>query len=367
MGIFGKNLEKRIMFMITFCDGGKPQCIDALTAAGLPINKYFKFNNSALMETEADEFTEGFWNMGMKSMTDFFDFISISDPISLNQTKKTLENRALLMDRANALERDMQATLGASDELKSLLVQVSKNQAAIDANQNVTITVNKQANYDVRTGPNHTRCNICQQLCHENCAFGDGDDKKNCCMMNSNGHCTKSGCGHFWQSHTNYRFTETKTRHWTEQVESKTLIAALGGFQKDKSQTQALIDNFKLKLLEKISEIGQSIIKITEINKELDKIALKKQPFSDTTFFDQLIAEEKQNKREGYLQRVESYTMYKQRIELTQKAATGMLDLQTFITLNKDELDNLGMDDLKKLTNDQERKKRVEEGKCAVM
>ena len=49
MGIFGKDLEKRIMFMITFCDGGAPQCLAPLKEAKMPVNRYFKFNNSALM------------------------------------------------------------------------------------------------------------------------------------------------------------------------------------------------------------------------------------------------------------------------------------------------------------------------------
>merc|ERR550532_2251462 len=116
----------------------------------------------------------------MKSLADFFSHISISQPISLNQTRRTMENRALLMDRANALERDMHATLGACDRLKSLLLEVSKNQALIDANQNVKIKVQRQETYEVRAGPNNTRCNICHQLCHPNCGYGDGEDKKNC-------------------------------------------------------------------------------------------------------------------------------------------------------------------------------------------
>ena len=83
LGIFGKNLNTRIMFMITFCDGGVPQCIKTLEAAKMPINRKFKFNNSALMEVDGDKFTEGFWDMGNESLKDFFECISFSKPISL--------------------------------------------------------------------------------------------------------------------------------------------------------------------------------------------------------------------------------------------------------------------------------------------
>lgn len=104
MGIFGKNLEKRLMFMITFCDGGKPQCLNALTAAQMPVNNYFKFNNSALMEIDGDNFTENFWNMGKASLKDFFNKISMSEAISLSQTKEVMAKRNVLMIRAQNIE-----------------------------------------------------------------------------------------------------------------------------------------------------------------------------------------------------------------------------------------------------------------------
>lgn len=88
------------MFMITFCDGGKPQCLASLEEAKMPISSWFKFNNSALMETEKDKFSEGFWDMGMSSMASFFLKISVSEPISLSQTKEVMEKRQTLMVNA---------------------------------------------------------------------------------------------------------------------------------------------------------------------------------------------------------------------------------------------------------------------------
>merc|ERR550532_1349024 len=174
-------------------------------------------------------------------------------------------------------------------------------------------------------------------------------------MIGSDGHCTKSGCGHYWTSHNNYRYTEQKTRYWEEEVESAELVSTLKDLTQGKSKTQGLIDKFKADLLTATTKIGESVINITEINKELDKIALKKQPFSDTTFFDQLIADEKLNKKEGYTQRIESYTAYKKRIELTQKAATGSLNLEQFITLNKEDMDSLNLEELKQLSDSRHR------------
>ena len=43
-------------------------------------------------------------------------------------------------------------------------------------------------------GPNNTYCRNCQTKCHENCYFGDDEEKKGCCVMNEKGYCTKCGC-----------------------------------------------------------------------------------------------------------------------------------------------------------------------------
>ena len=48
--------------------------------------------------------------------------------------------------------------MASSDELKQLLIAISKHQADIDANKNVFITINKQEQVHERTGPNNTQC-----------------------------------------------------------------------------------------------------------------------------------------------------------------------------------------------------------------
>jgi len=65
---------------------------------------WFKFNNSALVATETDEFTEGFWDMGISSLKDFFETIMISTPISLQMTNEVMEKRSVLMVRSQNVE-----------------------------------------------------------------------------------------------------------------------------------------------------------------------------------------------------------------------------------------------------------------------
>lgn len=51
---------------------------------------------------------------------------------------------------------------------------------------------------------NVTQCKDCsgpKGICHDGCAFGNGEDKQRCCAMNDKGNCDHCGC--HWTRHTN--------------------------------------------------------------------------------------------------------------------------------------------------------------------
>merc|ERR1712137_329319 len=131
--------------------------------------------------------------------------------------------------------------------------------------------------------------------------------------------------------------------------------------------TQALVDSYKKELLDLTTGVAKNVKRMGDINRELDKIALNKQPFSDTSFFDQLIAEERMNKTDGYLKRIDSYTQFKNRINLLQKAADGNFDLSNFVTLTQQEMDALDLPKLKQATDPVEKEKMIKKGECALM
>ncbi|EDR23729.1 hypothetical protein, conserved [Entamoeba dispar SAW760] len=81
INLFGKDVKKNFIAMLTFCDGKKPQIINALESKDcifstiIPeIDKPWnlKFNNSAIYDDNTeDEFTQMFWKLGMKSFDEF--------------------------------------------------------------------------------------------------------------------------------------------------------------------------------------------------------------------------------------------------------------------------------------------------------
>ena len=49
---------------------------------------------------------------------------------------------------------------------------------------------------------NNTQCKDCVKTCHQDCAFGNDDGKRHCCMMSSSsGLCSSCGC--HWLKHIN--------------------------------------------------------------------------------------------------------------------------------------------------------------------
>ena len=48
LGLFGKDVADNILMCFTFADGEKPQALEAVKMAGIPMTNFCKFNNSAL-------------------------------------------------------------------------------------------------------------------------------------------------------------------------------------------------------------------------------------------------------------------------------------------------------------------------------
>ena len=80
--MYGKDIAENFICMLTFCDGGKPQVLDALQDKSsvfsdlIPLIKnpwYLKFNSSALFESSVNctKFTQMFWDIAEHSFNEF--------------------------------------------------------------------------------------------------------------------------------------------------------------------------------------------------------------------------------------------------------------------------------------------------------
>ena len=65
LSIFGKDICNNIFLLTTFADGQKRPLLDAVKAAGVPYQDYYRFNNSALFAGAMnDGFVKMFWRVG---------------------------------------------------------------------------------------------------------------------------------------------------------------------------------------------------------------------------------------------------------------------------------------------------------------
>eukprot|EP01083_Nonionella_stella_P174711 606488_1 len=104
LSIFGKDIAKNIVILMTFADGKKPPVLSALKAGNVPFTHAFKLNNSGFDlrefedkddddeedEDEDDMFTRMFWDMGVSSFRNLFGALNQFETKSLNMTQQVL-------------------------------------------------------------------------------------------------------------------------------------------------------------------------------------------------------------------------------------------------------------------------------------
>lgn len=73
--MFGKDTVDRFIVMSTFSDGKQPQSEQAIKEANFKIEKFLKFNNSAIfekcLEGKIDKTTQMFFRLGYSNFDEF--------------------------------------------------------------------------------------------------------------------------------------------------------------------------------------------------------------------------------------------------------------------------------------------------------
>ena len=102
INLFGNDIAKNFIIMMTFCDNKDPQLKSALLSPESNLKEiislikypwYLKFNNSAIFASNKDKFDEIFWKLGMKNFQEFMKNLQSLSPKSLTLTKEDLNKR----------------------------------------------------------------------------------------------------------------------------------------------------------------------------------------------------------------------------------------------------------------------------------
>lgn len=324
LSIFGKDVAKNIFIMVTFSDGQKPPVMSAIEAAKIPQSGFFKFNNSALFaeisEDDENNFDEMFWRMGVSSFKKFFAAFQKAESVSLTMTKEVLQYRENLETIVIGLQCQMKTCLAEMEVLRQEKEVLKEHEKDIETNKNFVFYV-KVPKYRREKCPKDTfvtNCLRCSITCHYPCGIPDNDNKMWCAAMNRKGRdskCTVCDGGCDWSDHKNtgerFILEYQKQKRTSDDLKKKYDTAAEG-----KSAVQKLLDGHQHKLLKAHAKLHEMIDEAQQCLVKLDEIALKPNPLTQVEYIQLLINSEKQQAKEGYMDRVKYLELTKEQVEL---------------------------------------------------
>ncbi|CAL8369516.1 unnamed protein product [Boreogadus saida] len=343
LSIFGKDVAENICMLVTFADGQQPPVLAAINAAKIPCPKtdkglpvHHKFNNSALFadnksfsdradqdsdkKMEVNNFDAMFWAMGAKSMETFFTGLGKMTTRSLQLTKEVVDERRQLEVSVEGLQTQVKVRLAKLEEIRSTQQQIEKHNADITSNENFQIefdVIRPVQKKLTKEGQFITNCQQCSTTCHYPCKIAD-DRKKHKCSAMRDGKC--SVCpGHCdWRIHFNQRYKWT----YVKEKRMKTVQQLKDKYEKAteaKITVQQLIEH----LGEEVAHLQDEIILVMDTSSRciarLKKIALRPNPLSTPEYIDLLIEGEKSEAKEGYLARIESLNIMKEKAQIIVK------------------------------------------------
>ena len=341
VGIFGKDIEKNILPLITFCDANEPPVIHNLKAPksffhdifnNLEDPWYLKFNNSGFFNKNND--SEIYWKIGFQSFDIFMTKLGKLKKISLNQTNEVLEERKRLHTKMEGLLPQLNMGLSNMEEIRRQIRIIEENEDKIDGAKNFEIEeeIPEQKRVHCAVGQHTTLCHLCNFTCHKICYIPPSENKRYCASM-KNGICTvcpnKCEYTHHSDNEYYYEYTTKKVKRTLEELKN-TYVGANKNLSTAKQIIIGLNNEFN-NIFIKVFEIQEQLKKCIE---RLNQIALKPNIFkSSEEYIDILINSEELEKKEGYKNRIVALKKLKKEHQLINEAFKGqsaIKDLEDF-------------------------------------
>ncbi|XP_033630401.1 uncharacterized protein LOC117292465 [Asterias rubens] len=349
LSIFGKDISQNILLLVTFADGQRPPVINAVREADIPCyDSMFKFNNSALFantkgipaeagtdamldsgsgdEGNAD-FDKMFWNMGERSMRNFFAALEKLESKSLSLTKEVLEERRRLEVAVEGLQPQIRMGVCKFEELRKEHQILEQHEVEIEANKEFRyeVEVPKSKQVDIScSGKYITNCAKCHYTCHYPCAYANDADKQKCSAMRY-GACTVCPGKCVWDVHFNqkYRF------EYYSEMEQRS-YAELEDRYKDATGKKLTVEQVIRKHEQEFLNVQKCVfVLITDSHKSLQRleaIALKPNPLSTVEYVDLLIESEKNEVKPGWRSRVNALQDIRKQADIMSKVKQGNFD-----------------------------------------
>ncbi|KAK9976760.1 hypothetical protein ABG768_021963 [Culter alburnus] len=336
LSIFGKDIAENILVLVTFADGKRPPVLEAIKVSEVSCAKnesgeplHFKFNNSAVFainksaEDEDEDFDKMFWKMGFSSMKKFFISLHKMETKSLSLTQEVLKERQQLEVLVEGLQPQINAGLTKLDEIKKTRAALEQHKAEMDANKDFEYEVEVNAPKQIVNNTDYylTNCQKCNFTCHDTCKIAD-DRKRFFCNAMTDGKCTVCPGKCHWNVHFNqeYKWIYVPEKKKETYQDLKKRFEAAHGQVMSKEKIFEELE----KELEKVQDIVTGLIAESQKSLErLEEIALKPNPLSTPDYIDLMIESEKQERKPGFQDRIQSLMDVRKKAEILSKVSTG--------------------------------------------
>jgi len=300
LNLWAKDVANNIFILMTFADGSTANCTDALNKNDILklCKRRLKVNNSAFtMDPTAKDFDPSdqmmqlFWQLGMKCFENFFRSLEEVKPQPIEKSKQVLRKRDHIKTKIWHVSMDLDSQLRNQQTINEERRFIKRHESEINAGKEVVFWAKNQKWVQEPSSNSYvTTCRLHKKSCHPHCSV---KDKKDCCMMDSNGRCTVCSCSH--EDHINadyvYVLKTTKERksNWDSNSNMRTLYQ---NAQSKKSKSEQALNRATAELKKVEADIQKKLTIVATLKNELAKIALRPQLSTIGDFIDQLIENE---------------------------------------------------------------------------
>ena len=303
MSIFGKNVKRNIFVMATHADGGTSKVFEALQEAGIPSDKKFVFNNSALFTPlcDSNNFSKMCWEMGVNSIQLFLtEFQKVE---SLTLTKEVLKDRIQLEVSIQRLQHNITEGMSNISCLRQEIKLLREYKESIDESKNFTydVVVQKQRLEELDPGVYVTNYLACNRTSHFPCTINSDEHKHECAAMMPQSDPVDAACSVCpakcsWQKYKNnpqrYEIYSEKVTRTYEDLNQVVLEA--------KGAKKTLINMITTEKRQIENNVFSSIQQAHSCIQILEKIALKPNPLSQVQYIEMLIEAEQHDPQPGW-------------------------------------------------------------------
>uniref|UniRef100_A0A3Q0SYF7 AIG1-type G domain-containing protein n=1 Tax=Amphilophus citrinellus TaxID=61819 RepID=A0A3Q0SYF7_AMPCI len=334
MSLFGKNLEKNIVALITHSDGVTPDdALEALKAAKIKCANeenepvHFLFNNQQKKErTKKNKMgLENAWRVTEEGMREFSEFLEKTAPQKLMTTVEVLNERIRLTACIQNLQERIEFIELKQREIKQTKEALEKHKEEMKTNKEFTIEFDEvyKDKEDIKVGwwcllagyAGAVSCNVCKENCHyPGCTMAWYAEH---CEVMKKGRCTSCSGKCLASDHVKERKIyvnktlhvkrtneEMKKKYETNKTESEEKLSILEILEMEMKKLTA-------EKSEWLDESYQRVVK-------LEQIALNVFSLSTVVHFDLLI---EKMKEEGDTEKVQKLEEMRSRVDEGTRAA----------------------------------------------